>query len=147
MGSGGKALRDGQQRPFMSSAGSPRSLRGALMQPFGGDASRPLCPGSEVEGSGEGWGERSMWLPIEGTGGGAYEALELEVKWSLPGVRDCGEVSTRPVLTSLPRAEMVVSERRGTPDIRTEVGVGSCGSSYGSGAPGGAADAKEEVEA
>ena len=56
MGSGGKALRDGQQRPFMSSAGSPRSLRGALMQPFGGDASRPLCPGSEVEGSGEGWG-------------------------------------------------------------------------------------------
>ena len=56
MGSGGKALRDGQQRPFMSSARSPRPLCGALVQPFGGGASRPLCPGSEVEGSGESWG-------------------------------------------------------------------------------------------
>ena len=72
MGSGGKALRDGQQRPFMSSARSPRSLRGALMQPFGGDASRPLCPGGQVKGSREVWREGGMRLPIEGTGGSAY---------------------------------------------------------------------------
>ena len=117
------------------------------MQPFGGDARRALCPGREVEGSWEGWGERSVWLPIEGAGGGAYEALEFEEEGSLPGVCDGGEVSTCPVLTGLPRAEVAVSEGRGAPDIRAEVGMCRCGGSNGGRAPGGAPDAKEEVEA
>ena len=88
-----------------------------------------------------------MRLPIESTGGSASQALELKVKWALPGMCDCREVCSCPILTGLPRAEVAVSEGRGTPDIRAEVGMGRCGSSDGSRAPGGAPDAKEEVEA
>ena len=136
MGGGGEALRDGQQCPLVPTAGSPGTLRGSLVQQFGGDASRALCPCSEVEGSGEGWRKRGVRLPIEGAGGGAYEALEFQEEGSLPGVCDGGEVSTCPILTGLPRAEVAVSEGRGAPDIRAEVGMGRCGSSNGSRASG-----------
>ena len=43
-----------------------------------------------------------MRLPIESTGGSAYQALELKVKWALPGMCDCREVCNCPILTGLP---------------------------------------------
>ena len=66
---------------------------------------------------------------------------------ALSGVCDYGEVCGCPVLTGLPRTEVFVSERCRSPDVRSEVRVGSCGGGNCSGATRGAADSKQEVEA
>ena len=88
-----------------------------------------------------------MWLPIEGTGGSTYQALEFKVGRALPGVCDCGEVSCCPILTGLPGAQVFISERCRPPDVRSEVCMGSGGGGNCRGAARCATDAEQEVEA